>query len=196
LTFQNDLIFVCVTQMCYLCVIIYFLCWGLGLCFITLWILLQSSHFETVVHAPKFLESPDFIDFKIQFLYIRLSFLFVCFLANRARSRSTNNTGSPSSECDRSSTSQWTREESTQETPCLKYPIPISRSRSPGNVWGKLCPQYVFLLVTCKAWLEWITMPLHWEIILLCLVIYLMGSQPAGHMLYTSAFCASHLHFL
>jgi hypothetical protein len=78
----------------------------------------------------------------------RLSLLFVCISANRARSGSTSNTGSPSCECHHSSSSQWTGEKSTQETPCFKYPIPVSGSRSPGNVWGKLCPEPVVLYNT------------------------------------------------
>jgi hypothetical protein len=78
----------------------------------------------------------------------RLSLLFVCISANRARSGSTNNTGSPSCECHHSSSSQWTGKKSTQETPCFKYPIPVSGSRSPGNVWGKLCPEPVVLYNT------------------------------------------------
>jgi len=69
--------------------------------------------------------------------------VFACILANRATSRSTNNTRSHSSECDYSSSSQWTREESTQETACLKYPIPVSRPRSSSNVWGKPFPEPV-----------------------------------------------------
>lgn len=81
-----------------------------------------------------------------------LTVVFLCILANRATSRSTNNTGSPGSECDYSSPSKWTREESTQETPCVKYPIPVSRSRSSGYVWGKLCPEPVgFISVIYKA---------------------------------------------